>query len=118
MCAQSDQANDDLLRKEVIDNIHELNPSIPWVAASKQLSCRVLPENAASHITKAQCQKVQATTSERININVAQQFRWHSVMDHVYNLVRENNTCVFSKTGKSFGELIQHYIVGLDEMCL
>ena len=74
MCAQAYRANDGLLRKEVIDNIQELNPSIPCVTVSKHLFRRVLPENTTAQITKAQCQKVQATTSERTNINVAQQF--------------------------------------------
>ena len=118
MCAWADQANDGLSRKEAIDNIQELNQSISREATSKQLSRCVLPTNAKAGITKSQCQKVQATTSERTNINVAQKFRWHSLVDHIYNLVREKNTGVCSKTGKSFGELIQQYIVGLDEMCL
>ena len=92
MCARADQANDGLSRKEAIDNIQELNQSISREAASRQLSCRVLPANAKAGITKSQCQKVQATTSERTTINVAQQFRWHSLVDYIYNAMREKNT--------------------------
>jgi hypothetical protein len=32
--------------------------------------------------------------------------------------LREKNTGIFYLTGKTFGELIPHFVVGLDEMCL
>ena len=32
--------------------------------------------------------------------------------------LREKNTGIFRLTGKTFGELIPHFVVGLDEMCL
>ena len=62
--------------------------------------------------------KVQPTTSDRTNINVAQQYRWHRLVDEEYARLRATNTGPCRKTGKTFGEIIQHFIWGLDEMCL
>ena len=61
---------------------------------------------------------MQATTSDRTNINVAQQYRWHSLVDENYKQMREKNTGVCAVTGKTFREVIPHYVVGLDDMCL
>ena len=61
---------------------------------------------------------MQATTSDRTNINVAQQYIWHSLMDDIYKQTREKNTGVCAVNGKTFGEVVPHYVVGLDEMCI
>ena len=39
-------------------------------------------------------------------------------MDAEYDFLRENNRGLCAKTKKSFGELMEHFIVGLDEMCI
>jgi hypothetical protein len=63
-------------------------------------------------------QKVQATTSDRTNINTAQQYRWHRAVDKVYDFMRTKNTGLCKLSGKSFGEVMPNFIVGLDKMCL
>ncbi len=78
----------------------------------------MLPVNSAASVLKKSAQKVQATTSDRTNINVAQQYRWHRAVDEVYDLMRTKNTGLCKLSGKSFGELMPHFIIGLDEMCL
>ena len=116
--ARDDRGNDGLSRKEAIDNIQELNHTITRESASRQLFRCILPDNAKSGILKPLSQKVQATTSDRTKINVAQQYRWHSLVDDIYKQMSEKNTGVCAVTGKTFGEVMPHYVVGLDEMCL
>eukprot|EP00956_Cyclotella_meneghiniana_P045509 scaffold372383_cov146-Cyclotella_meneghiniana.AAC.1 len=38
--------------------------------------------------------------------------------ERALDFLRENNTGVCRKTGKSFGEIIDHFVVGADEACL
>jgi hypothetical protein len=73
--------NDGLLRKEAKDVIMDLNNNLSQSQASKLLSRRVLPESAKAGVLKAMMQKVQATTSERTNISLGQQFCWHRIID-------------------------------------
>ena len=86
--ARDDRGNDGLSRKEAIDNIQELNHTITREYDTRQLSRRILPGNAKSGILKPHSQKVQATTSDCTNINVSQQYRWHSLVDEIYKQMR------------------------------
>ena len=67
---------------------------------------------------KKTVQKVQATTSDRIAISLPQQHRWHVAVDDQYKFLRETNVGLCTKSGKSFGEVMAHFIIGLDEMCI
>ena len=69
-------------------------------------------------ILKPMLQKPQATTSDRTNINIAQQYRWHRLVDAEYDNLRVVNIGLCKKSGKTFGEVMSHFIVGLDEMCI
>ena len=57
----------------------------------------------------------QRTTTKRIAITVAQQFRWFTRYEEGLKFLREKNTGVCRKTGKHFGELIVHFVIGGDE---
>jgi hypothetical protein len=57
------------------------------------------------------------TTTKRSGITLSQQFRWHTTYDSALDELRRRNTGLCNKTGKTFGELIQHFIVGGDETC-
>jgi hypothetical protein len=59
---------------------------------------------------------VQASTEKRSAITVPQQYRWHSTVDSAFNFLREKNTGV-TKDGKSFGEVMPHFVFGGDETC-
>jgi hypothetical protein len=78
----------------------------------------VMPINHKIGVLKLTTQKVQATTSNRTNINVAQQYRWHLAVDEVYKYLRTNNIGLCQKSGKTFGEVMPEFLIGLDEMCL
>jgi len=116
--ARCDRGNDGLSRKESTDLIIEINPNLNRAAASRQLSRRIIPICSGKGIIKNKLQKVQATTSDRTNINTAQQYRWHRIVTEEYSFLRENNMGLCKKSGLSFGEVIGHFIIGLDEMCL
>ena len=116
--ARQDRCNDGASRKEAIDIIMDIEPDLTRKQASRQLSRVILPVAHANGILKKSLQKVQCTTSDRIAISIPQQYRWHIAVDAEYDFLRENNRGLCAKTKKSFGELMEHFIVGLDEMCI
>ena len=118
VCARADRANDGLSRKEATDVIQQLKPNINRFAAARQLSRVVIPKNAAAGLIKCKTQKVQGTTSDRTNINTAQQYRWHKNVDMLYDELQEKNTGLCQSSGKRFCWVMEHFIIGLDEMCL
>jgi len=82
--ACADQENDGLSSKEAVDMIQELVPNITREGARRQIIRYVLPVNAQASVLKRSAQKVQATNSDRMNKNVAQQYRWHRAVEEVY----------------------------------
>jgi hypothetical protein len=72
--------------------IQERIHNITREGACRQIIRYVLPVNAQASVLKKSAQKVQATTSDRTNINVAQQYRWHRAVEEVYNFMRTKNT--------------------------
>ena len=116
--ARLDRGNDGASLKEALDILQELKPKITRTAARDQLRKVVLPENARDNVLKSKPQKVQATTSDRTNINVAQQYRWHTLVDSEYDRLRDLNTGRCKKSNLRFEQVLHHFIVGLDEMCL
>jgi hypothetical protein len=62
--------------------------------------------------------KVQATTSDQTNIIAAQQWRWHKLIDQVYDELQDINFGKCKMSGKTFGEVFEHFMIGLDEMCI
>jgi hypothetical protein len=62
--------------------------------------------------------QVQKATSKRSSCDVAQQFRWFKMFEAALNFLRTNNTGVCNRTGKLFGEVIQHFVISGDEACL
>jgi hypothetical protein len=57
----------------------------------------------------------QLTTSNRCAIAVPQQWPWHTRYESAIGKLRQLNTGVCHVTGKAFGELLQHFILGGDE---
>ena len=98
--------------------IQELQPDVTHDAARKQIVRYVLPVNSQASMLKKSAQKVQATTSNRTNTNVAHQYHWHRAVEEVYDSMRTKNTGLCKLSGKSFGESMPHFIIGLDEVCL
>ena len=60
----------------------------------------------------------QGTTSKRSSTDVNAQWRWMENYRKALDFLRKHNTGVCQKTGKSFGEIIDHFVVGANEACL
>jgi len=116
--ARADRCNDGASRKEGTDLVMTAAPNISREQARRQLSRRVIPESHAAGILKGKVRKIQATTSDRIAISLPQQYRWHIAVDNEYKFLRETNIGLCKKSGKTFGEVMAHFIIGLDEMCI
>ena len=56
--------------------------------------------------------------SQHSQCTVAQQFRWRKRVENVLDILWTNNTGVCRRTGKLFGELIEHFIIGGGKTCL
>ena len=59
--------------------------------------------------------KAQKTTTKRSQYTVAQQYRWFKKYEEALNWLRQKNTGVCNRTGKQFGEVIEHFVLGDDE---
>ena len=99
----------------MIDSIQELKPKLSRRQASQLLSRQVIPKNAEKGLIKGNLVKAQPTTTDRTAITVSQQYRWHRLVDSVYKDLWERNTGVCPVTSRSFGELMPHFLIGLDE---
>ena len=108
-----DRGNDGLDRRDCIDLLHEMKPGSKRKHIMDAFDRTVRPRHkeVLTGIIKA-----NATTSKRTAITVPQQFRWHSTIDHSLAFLREKNIGV-TPDGKSFGEVIDHFVLGGDETC-
>ena len=112
--ARADRGNYVLSSKEAVDMIQELLlDDVLRVSAQRQITSYILPINAAIEVLKKKICKVQATTSDRTNINVAHQYRWHRAVDEVYAHLRRVNTGLCQSTGKTFGEVMPDFLLAL-----
>ena len=114
---RADRGNEGMNRSKAIETMQELYPErvLSRASCSKLLTRRILehPDNKGK--LKMKPVVVQATTTKRSEITYEQQWRWHTTVDSALNTLRERNTGVCKLTGKTFGELIVHFIVGGDE---
>lgn len=111
---RADRANDGITRSVALNTFRELEPSL----TDKQLENhfnRTFFQKHKDVIKKPV--KAQQTTTKRSAITVSQQYRWFKLYQKGLQLLREKNTGVCRVTGKTFGELIHHFIIGGDETC-
>lgn len=111
-----DRANNGKSPEEAIDLVCGLAPHLSRKQCSQILHRTIIPGNPDK--LKPHAMKAQATTTKRSAITVAQQFRWHTTFEAGLNKLRELNTGQCKLTGKTFGELIRHFIIGGDETCM
>ena len=108
-----DRGNDGLSKRECVDILHDLKPGAKRASVSKAFDRTIRPHNseALTGIVKA-----NPTTVKRTAITVGQQFRWHTAVDQALTFLREQNTGL-TPDGKTFGEVIDHFVFGGDETC-
>ena len=51
----------------------------------------------------------------RSQCTVAHQYRWFKTVDQAFKFLRENNTGLCRRTGLTFGEVMEHFIISGDE---
>ena len=76
-------------QKQAIDYIVYLRYKISLSSASRQLSRYILPQGAAANVIKATTQKAQATTADRMRINLPQEYQWHTLVDSLISHLRD-----------------------------
>ena len=100
----------------VIEHIQDLKPGMTKEQAFNNFR-RKLRKNH-DDILRQKLVVAQGTTTQRNAVTVAQQFRWHCFIDSGLNFLREKNIGTCKCCGKTFGELIDHFVVGGDETCI
>jgi hypothetical protein len=118
--ARADRANEGLTSKEIVQNVISLRAGSEHELTLRQAQNWVYRTLRSSHpdLLKPNLMRVQKTMSKRSSCDVAQQWRWMKMFEAGLNYLHANNTGVCRKTGKLFGELIEHFVIGSDEACL
>ena len=108
-----DRGNDGLDKRKIVDLMHDLKPDLKRRSVEQAFDRDVRPKHAhqLTGIVKA-----NPTTTKRTAITVGQQFRWHTTIDQALAFLREKNVGL-TPEGKSFGEVIDHFVTGGDETC-
>ena len=111
MLRARDRANDGMNKRQALDMIQDLRPELKLDQIRRAFDRRIRPGNVdvLTGIVKA-----QASTEKRSQITVPQQYRWHTTIDSAFNFLRNNNLGT-TLDGKSFGEVMPHFVLGGDE---
>jgi cyclophilin family peptidyl-prolyl cis-trans isomerase len=71
------------------------------------------------HLLKKGLMKTQKTTSKRNgSCSTAHQFRWFTNIEHGLDFLRTHNSGHCRRTGKTFGKVIDNFVIEGDEACL
>jgi hypothetical protein len=93
-----------------------MNPSLKQKQASECFNHTIQPNN--KDLLMQNDVKAQVTTTKRSAITVLQQFCWFKTYGNALDELRKCNVGTCNQTGKTFGELIQHFVVGGDKTCI
>ena len=109
----ADHVNNGITRQEAISHLRELQPQLSRTQAENYFQRTFFKHHKGK--IKKKTVVAQRTTTKRSAIAVAQQFFWFMQYEEGLNFLREKNKRVCRKTGKHFGELIEHFVIGGDE---
>ncbi len=90
-----------------------LQPKLSQLQSRNHYHCTFIKKHV--NRLKQKPVKAQKTTSKQSQCTVAQKFGWFKLYEKALCFLRNKNTGVCNKTGKSFGELINHFILGGNE---
>jgi hypothetical protein len=113
LTVRADRANAGFTPAQIKANFMKVIPTLTQEQASNHYHHTFIPKH--SDRLKPRPVKAQKTTSKRSQCTVAQQFRWFTLYSKALAFLREKNTGVCRVTGKSFGEVIEYFILGGDE---
>jgi len=117
---RSDRANRGLTVGQIVENVQSIyahSKNFLTQQQARNWAYRTFRKNNPHHI-KSGLMKAQKTTSKRSELSVAHQWRWFENFEAGLDFLRRHNTGTCPKSGKTFGELIDHFVVGGDETCL
>jgi hypothetical protein len=114
--ARLDRTNDGLDLSGAIDLVQDISPHLSRTQARQTFSRTIRPNHP--NTLKPKTMIAQATTAKRSAIIVPQQFRWLRTYNGCLDNLQRRNLGVYNLTGKTFGELIRHFIFGGDETCM
>lgn len=108
-----DRGNDGMSRRDTINMLQDVKPDFSRLQLSDCFRNTVRKRHGGvlTNIVKA-----QASTTKRGQITVAQQFRWHTMVDTAFRLLRTWNTGALPD-GRTFPEVMEHFVAGGDETC-
>ena len=107
-----DRANEGLTIANLKKKMTQLKPGMSLAQAKNHL-CSFFKKHLGR--LKSRAVKAQSTTAKRSQCNVAQQYRWLQTRDRAYNFLLEKNTGKCRVTGKTFREVMHHFVIGADE---
>ena len=110
---RADRANAGFTPAQIKANFMTVMPTLTQEQASNHYHHTFMPKHKDR--LKQRPVKAQKTTSKRSQCTVAQQFRWFTLYSKALAFLREKNTGVCRVTNKSFGEVIEYFILGGDE---
>jgi hypothetical protein len=111
----ADRGNEGKSRREAIDLITEVKPDLSFKQASNYFDRTF--KNLHKDEIKSKPVRAQKMTSKRCMMTVEQQFRWFKTHGEGLDYLQRMNTGTCQKTGKTFREVIQHFVIGGDETC-
>ena len=115
---RADKANEGLRPRDVIENLVRLTAEDPKPLSDAQAKTYVYKSLRKDPRLTNKLVIAQKTSSKRSSTDVAAQWRWFENFVKCLDFLRRENTGVCRRTGKTFGELIDHFVVGADEACL
>ena len=117
---RADRANEGLTMGDIVTNVQLIHAGSEHELTKQQAmnwAYRTFRKNNPHHI-KSGLMKAQKTTSKRSQLSVANQWRWFENFKAGLAFLRKHNTGTCPVSGKTFGEVIDHFVVGGDETCL
>jgi hypothetical protein len=118
LAVRADRANQGLTSKELSQNLQQLTETSSRPLSKEQSNNFVYKTLRKDDRVKSNLITAQKTTSKRSMSSVGQQFRWMKNFIEALDYLRRENTGLCKKTGKTFGEVIDYFVVGADETCL
>ena len=116
--SRADCGNEGLTPMYLTNKVQELCPHLDHKQAYRQVHRRVLLEGHKARILKKNTVKAQATTTDRTGITVSDQYRWHLLVNSDFERLQLQNTGTCPDSKKTFGEVMDSFVFGLDKMSI
>ena len=118
MPARANRGNKGLTPMDLNEKVQELCPHLDHKQAYCQVHRRVLLEGQKARISKKNTVKPQETTTNRTSITISDQCIWNLLVNSELDRIRLNNTGTCPVRKKSFEEVMDYFVFGLDKMII